>query len=100
MSRYFEVRTKEMKAERVRESVTESKFVPERRSERVMDGIVGCSSVPMRRDVLLHIHTDVTKSSGRISPRKSLESGDEAERMWGYKSTRVDECCELSQDFS
>ena len=70
-----------MKKERVRASVTESRFGPERRSVRVMDGIVGCSSVPMRRDVLLHLLTDATKSLGSISPRKSLESGDDAEMM-------------------
>ena len=72
-----------MKDERVRASVMVSRLGPERRSVRVIDGMAGCSSVPMRREVLLHLHTDETSSSGRISPRKSLESGDEAERMWG-----------------
>ena len=83
-SRYFDVRKKETNAERVRASVMDSRSGPERRSVRVMDGIVGCSSVPMRRDVLLHLLTDVTNSTGTISPRKSFESGDDAEMMWGY----------------
>ena len=83
-SRYLEVRKEAMKEERELASVMVSRPGPDRRSVSVIEGMVGCSSVPMRRDVLLHLHTDETKSSGRISPRRSLESGGEAERMWGY----------------
>ena len=83
-STYLAVRMEIIRADRDLASVIVSRPGPERRSVRVIEGMVGCSSVPMRRVVLFYLHTKETKSSGRRSPRINLERGGEAERMWGY----------------
>ena len=56
-------------------SVIVVRLGPVRMSKRVRVGIVWCSSLPIRKEVLPQVQMESTKSWGAISPKREIARG-------------------------